>query len=115
MRLLSISLIAAALLLTGCDKSSDTTSPDEATDADPFAGKEVVENTEAQPGDVTICPYSGKKFIVKADHPKFDYNGKTYVFCGDRALEAIEADPEKYLGPADGESETAEESEEPAA
>lgn len=61
----------------------------------------AVPNPEAKPGDVTDCPYSGRKFVVKADSPTFDYGGKTWVFCSEKARDAVAADPQRYLGPPD--------------
>lgn len=64
---------------------------------DPLAGQPVVKNVDAQPGDVTTCPYSGRTFVVKAEHPKVDYEGKVYWVCSEKAAEAVRADPAKYL------------------
>ncbi|MFV8751993.1 YHS domain-containing protein [Nannocystaceae bacterium ST9] len=70
---------------------------DEAKHAD-FEGREVVVNYAAKPGDVTVCPFSGKKFEVKDDSPRIEWKGQSWVFCCDQCLDKIEADPEKYLG-----------------
>jgi YHS domain-containing protein len=65
--------------------------------ADPLGGEPVVKNVDAQPGDVTTCPYSGRTFVVKAEHPKVDYNGQSYWLCSEKAAEAVRADPTRYL------------------
>lgn len=109
-------LLLAVLLLpfAGC-KKAETTSPDEATaagdaeaksegemgkhDESKFEGREVVDNWSAQPGDVTVCPISGKKFEVTEDSGHYEYEGYTFVFCcAGKCLEKVEAEPEKYLG-----------------
>lgn len=64
---------------------------------DPTAGQPVVKNIDAQPGDVTTCPYSGRTFVVKAEHPKVDYNGQSYWICSEKAAAAVRADPERYF------------------
>ncbi len=103
--------LALTLGLSAC-KKTETTTPehhghhghhadgsahDESKHGD-FEGREVVVNYAAKPGDVTICPYSGKKFEVKADSPRIDWQDKSWVFCCDKCLGEVQADPEKYLG-----------------
>lgn len=86
------------LALAACEKSSPATTPPTTTDAaDPLDEATLVPNTEAQTGDVTICPYSGRRFRVAADSPRWDYEGKTYVFCAEKALLEVQKDPAKYL------------------
>jgi YHS domain-containing protein len=90
-------LLAAALLtLAGCEKGSETTNPDEAGEVT------VVKNVEAQPGDTTTCPFSGRTFVVKAEHPKVEYQGATYWICSEDAAEKVRADPGKYLDDFEG-------------
>jgi YHS domain-containing protein len=87
-------LIAAFLALGACSKDPPTsTAPGDAAEA----GATVVRNVDAQPGDTTTCPYSGRTFVVKAEHPKVDYEGRTYTICSETAAEAVRADPGKYL------------------
>jgi YHS domain-containing protein len=108
MKLKTILVPAMLLCLlgpAGCDKGESSNPPEASGAADTKAGAvsddaPVVENTEAKPGDVTVCPYSGKKFVVKAEHPTMQWGEKTYVFCSDFAKQEVEKDPEKYLGPA---------------
>ena len=103
---------AAVLLAIGCSKQdpAPTTPPTDATaaptDAAP-AGEEapaaeVVKNVDAQPGDTTTCPFSGKTFVVKAEHPKVEYEGQSYWICSDKAAESVRADPAKYLADFEG-------------
>lgn len=101
--------VVLSLGLSSCAKGSGPTTeptvdPGTATQpsagdavADPLAGQPVVKNVDAQPGDVTTCPYSGRTFVVKAEHPKVDYGGKRYWVCSEKAAEAVRADPAKYL------------------
>jgi YHS domain-containing protein len=35
--------------------------------------------------------------VVKAEHPKVEYEGTTYTICSEKAAEAVRADPGKYL------------------
>ena len=55
-----------------------------------------------QPGDTTTCPFSGKPFVVKAEHPRVDYEGQTYWVCSEDAAEKVRADPAKYLDGFEG-------------
>ncbi|MEM6990815.1 MAG: hypothetical protein AAF721_09965 [Myxococcota bacterium] len=101
--------VAAAASLLACSTTSPATESPSAPAAapsepaasaapdDPLAGREVVPNVDAQPGDVTTCPFSGRTFEVKAEHPKVEYGGKTYTICSDKAAESVRADPGKYL------------------
>ncbi|MCA9638406.1 MAG: hypothetical protein KC420_20390 [Myxococcales bacterium] len=99
--LLGLLALALTLDLAACRKSEST--PPSGGDAaagetDPFAGREVVDNPSAKPGDVTVCPYSGRKFEVKADSPKIEHGGVTYVLCSEKARDEVAKDPERYLG-----------------
>lgn len=94
-------MLVLLLALAACDKSSPASTPP--TDAnthdagDPLADATAVPNTEAQTGDVTVCPYSGRRFRVADDSPRWAYEGKTYVFCSAKALAEVQKDPAKYL------------------
>jgi Cu+-exporting ATPase len=52
---------------------------------------------EAKVGDRTKCPVSGHEFVVTADSPHAEYNGKTYYFCCTDCPKAFEANPEKFV------------------
>jgi YHS domain-containing protein len=52
---------------------------------------------EAKVGDRTKCPVSGEEFVVKADSPHAEYNGKTYYFCCSDCPKTFEANPEKFV------------------
>src|SRR5215831_19353273 len=52
---------------------------------------------EAKVGDRTKCPVSGHEFVVTADSPHAEYNGKTYYFCCPDCPKAFAANPEKFV------------------
>jgi YHS domain-containing protein len=52
---------------------------------------------EAQIGDTSNCPVSGEEFVVTADSPKAEHDGKTYYFCCSGCAKKFAADPAKYL------------------
>ena len=52
---------------------------------------------EAKVGDRTKCPVSGHEFVVTADSPHAEYNGKTYYFCCPDCPKAFEAKPDKFV------------------
>jgi YHS domain-containing protein len=106
-------VLGLALGVSACARGSGPTSeppvdPGTATApgadaaADPLAGQPVVENVDAQPGDVTTCPYSGRTFVVKAEHPRVEHDGRTYWVCSEEAAQAVRADPARYLDGFEG-------------
>jgi len=105
-------LSLAALPLGACDGGGSTATPDDAATAeheghdadgegageDEFAGREVVDNWLAEPGDVTVCPISGRKFEVDDKSGHMSYEGYEFVFCcSGECLDKVEANPGKYL------------------
>ncbi len=93
-------ILLCAMVLAACNKTGTSTTPPAEPStpaADPLAGKPVVQNVEAKTGDVTTCPYSGRKFVVAENSPRWEYDGKNYVFCAEKALEEVKKDPAKYL------------------
>lgn len=48
-------------------------------------------------GDKTVCPVSGEEFVVAADSPKVEVDGKTYYTCCPGCAKKLKADPKKYL------------------
>jgi hypothetical protein len=111
--LLCVCLVSTFML--GACKRAPTTDPEQAHHGDgyhgseghhggeqspDFEGREVVDNWRAQPGDVTVCPLSGKKFEVDASSGHFSYQGYDFVFCcAGACLEKVEANPGKILDP----------------
>jgi YHS domain-containing protein len=95
-------LIAVFMLHTGCDQGAATTPPTDAPEPSRASEAQVVPNLEAQPGDTTTCPYSGRTFVVKAEHPKVEYEGKSYWLCSQDAAQKVRADPSKYFDGFEG-------------
>jgi hypothetical protein len=97
--------LALALSLTACKSPSrqdPPREPDDDRDArvehrDEFEGRPVVRNYEAKAGDVTYCPYSGKKFEVTSESQRLLWREKSWVLCSDEPMDVIQANPEKYL------------------
>jgi len=79
--------------------STAPTSPVAKVGNESLDGRPVVPNHEAKPGDVTTCPYSGRRFQVAADSPRLEYQGRSYVLCSEKARDAVAADPAKYIAP----------------
>lgn len=108
-KFLICAVLGLALIACKKGKKGETTNPDDAVTHDgheghadggddKFAGREVVENWQAGPGDVTVCPISGKKFEVDDKSGRFDYQGHSFVFCCSGAcLDKVAAEPGKYL------------------
>ncbi len=95
-----LTLALSSTLLLACNKGGDSSStpPDGASDE----AAPLVKNLEAQPGDTTICPFSGKPFVVKAEHPKVEYEGQSYWVCSEGAAEKVRAEPSTYLDGFEG-------------
>lgn len=97
-----IALILLSLTISACKPavaSTIPTSPAAEAGNESLDGRPVVLNHEAKPGDVTTCPYSGRKFVVEADSPRLEYQGRSYVLCSEKARDAVAADPAKYIAP----------------
>ena len=100
----ALSVVALLFLTPACNKGEASTSPDEASTApgSDAGASALVPNLEAEPGDTTLCPFSGKSFVVKAEHPKVEYEGESYWVCSEKAAESVRADPGKYLDGFEG-------------
>jgi YHS domain-containing protein len=59
-------------------------------------GATVIKPGEAKVGDTTTCPVSGETFIVAADSPKAEHDGKTYFFCCADCAGDFQKDPAKF-------------------
>jgi hypothetical protein len=95
-----LALVASAFGPAACKKAETTVPGDARGDQEEgeLEGREVVDNWRAKPGDVTVCPITGKKFEVDANSPHFSYQGYRFVFCcAGECLEKVEADPAEYL------------------
>lgn len=56
----------------------------------------VKEPGDAKVGETTKCPVSGEEFVVDANSPKVEYEGKTYYFCCGGCKKKFESDPSKF-------------------
>ena len=91
-------MVAAMISPAACDKSTPPpTAPEDALETSSNPEPRVVPNLEAQPGDTTTCPYSGRAFVVKTEHPKVEYEGKHYWLCSEEAAQKVRANPKQYL------------------
>jgi Cu+-exporting ATPase len=93
-------------LLAACGGAEPTAAPP-ATAATPAASAAastaaLVAPGAAKVGDKTRCPVSGEEFVVAADSPKADYQGKTYYFCCPGCDKKFTADPQKFLSKLGG-------------
>ncbi|HEY6175778.1 MAG TPA: YHS domain-containing protein [Kofleriaceae bacterium] len=89
---LSIAFWAAA-----CAGSAPPPAAPKADTATATVPAPLVAAGEAKVGDRTKCIVSGHEFVVKADSPHAEYNGKTYYFCCPDCPKAFAAHPEKYV------------------
>lgn len=89
---LSLSIAVPAV---GC--SPNQKAPDSAASAPSSSAKGVVPPGEAKVGDRSYCLVSKEEFVVNADSPKAEYEGKTYYFCCSGCDKAFTKDPKKYL------------------
>lgn len=102
------SLLAVSLLAVACGSSNpEPAAPSGATPAPsatpsasasaPAAAGDVKKPGDAKVGEKTTCPVSGEEFVVTADSPKADHNGKTYYFCCPGCDKKFKADPAKFM------------------
>ncbi len=102
MRSLSLSFaLASSLALLACGGGIPAASPAGATSTEPShagaASSDVKKPGEAKVGDKMNCPVSGEEFVVAADSPSAEVDGKTYYFCCPPCVAKFKADPKKYL------------------
>ena len=83
--------LSSVVLVGGCQKETASTSPANMNDV------ELVPNLDAKPGDTTTCPFSGRSFVVKTEHPRVEYQGENYWICSEKAADAVREDPSAYL------------------
>ena len=95
---LAASLLACGALVLACGSSSPppATTPGVMADAGAAAapsGANVKAPGEAKIGDTTTCPISGEEFVVTAESPHAEHNGKTYYFCCPKLREEVQGRP----------------------
>ncbi len=92
-----------ALMAIGCGGASEgsetsaTTEQSAGGEATTETTAQVVSPGEATIGDTTRCPVSGETFVVTADSPHVEYEGRTYYFCCPGCIERFQADPAAFL------------------
>jgi YHS domain-containing protein len=95
---LSICTIAASIsLLAACGGA--TPPPATAATPAPAAAQPTALKApgEATIGDRSTCPVSGEEFVIAADSPKVEHEGKTFYFCCSGCAQKFQADPAKYV------------------
>lgn len=99
MRTISISalLLALSSLTVACGSATPAPQSPVPAPASAAAPANIKPIGEARVGDTSKCPVSGEEFVVAADSPKVDYEGKTYYFCCGGCAKKFEADPKKFL------------------
>lgn len=99
----SILVVISALSLAACGgnkppPAGPTANPAEAAKTEEKKPSGPVKPIgEAQVGDTTKCPVSGEEFVVSADSPKVEHEGKTYYFCCSGCAKKFGDDPAKFL------------------
>ncbi|MBX7191425.1 MAG: YHS domain-containing protein [Sandaracinaceae bacterium] len=94
--------VVLALASVGCGGSSASSSSEgeqHASAGGEATSAQVVAPGEATIGDTTTCPVSGDQFVVTADSPHVEYQGRTYYFCCQHCPARFEANPEQYVHP----------------
>jgi Cu+-exporting ATPase len=90
-------LLLSSLFAAACAGSAPPPAAPAATPAPAAASTApLVAPGEAKVGDRTKCIVSGHEFVVTADSPHADYNGKTYYFCCPDCPKDFAANPEKF-------------------
>ncbi|MBK7398265.1 MAG: YHS domain-containing protein [Myxococcales bacterium] len=92
---LSLSLVVPAVGCSSSQKAPDSAAS--AASATSSSAKGVVPPGEAKVGDRSYCLVSKEEFVVNADSPKAEYEGKTYYFCCSGCDKAFSKDPKKFL------------------
>ncbi len=92
-------LLLCSLFAVACAGSvpAPPVAPSPAATAADVSSRPLVAPGEAKIGDRTKCPVSGDEFVVQADSPHTEYNGKTYYFCCPDCPKEFQAHPEKFV------------------
>jgi YHS domain-containing protein len=89
----TLSAILLGFTLLGLSACGGATPPANA----PAASAAKKAPGEAKVGDTTTCPVSGEEFVVTAESPHIEYEGKTYYTCCSGCAKKLKEDPKKYL------------------
>jgi YHS domain-containing protein len=90
-------LSSAACRTSPASAPSSSSAPSASASASGASASKVVPPGEAKVGDTSFCLVSKEEFVVNADSPKVEYEGKTYYFCCSGCDKAFQKDPKKYL------------------
>jgi YHS domain-containing protein len=90
MRFVSLALTLSICSLMACGGNTPPANSAESAAAFKAPG-------EAKVGDKTKCPVSGEEFVVTAESPKVEVDGKTYYMCCAGCSGKFKADPKKFL------------------
>jgi hypothetical protein len=94
-------VLASSLALLACGGgAAPAAAPAGATSSAPTAAagaSDLKKPGEAKVGDKSTCLVSGEEFVVAADSPSAEYEGKTYYFCCPPCVGKFKADPKKYV------------------
>ena len=102
--ILLAAFVAGTSWTVGCGGGAATETATTGGDGDAVqtAGGELVPAGQAQIGDRTRCPVSGEEFVVTADSPHAEHEGRTYYFCCPNCIERFQANPAQFTQPAGG-------------
>lgn len=107
--------VAGGMWMAGCGGSEATETESTGGEVAQTSGGELVPPGEAGVGDRTRCPVSGEEFVVTAESPHVEYQGKTYYFCCEHCPARFQANPEQFVHPEGGAATEAPATPEPAA
>ena len=57
---------------------------------------DIVEITEAEVGDITMCPVSGAIYQVKESSPILEHDGETFHSCCDGCAKKFKEEPDRF-------------------
>ena len=97
-RMRTISIFAVMLALSSLAVACGGTTPAPTSPAAVAPASATIKPIgEARVGDTSRCPVSGEEFVVAADSPRVDHEGKTYYFCCGGCAKKFGAEPGKFL------------------
>jgi len=91
------SVLVLFLLLPAAGCSSPAAAPPVQTASSSGSEAPLVPPGEAGVGDRTTCLVSNEEFVVTADSPHAEHEGRTYYFCCPPCVARFQANPDQYL------------------
>ena len=61
-----------------------------------YKKSDIVDITDAEVGDITMCPVSGAIYKVKEDSPTLEHGGETFHSCCDGCAKKFKEDPDRF-------------------